>query len=309
MPTQLTINDLIVPANVTTKYLAGYDQREQERIETVYQEIKKQQFQNITGEATPGSSVFVLVVGSHGVGKSRLIQSRLGNREGGIVLCDADEILKNFISRDLTVNQDDDHHRAAFLLSNFSPVANDIVAMREELEGPAKHWMPASEYIRDRLMQDAVQEGYPVMMVTSGKSKQFGKFLNSVKKTGVEIEAHICEAPCSVKEAATRKDHYGIGLPDGFVKKEHDALRANLATIAASCDNALTIYWRHDASKPLAAVATATAGSYAVESTVAQAGFEAHFADIGGLTVEKLMGQRKLCQPQIAAAPQAGIAA
>ncbi len=289
----LSINDLIVPAHVTQEYLKGYKKSDLEKIEAVFAQVKTEQMKKFTGDATPGASVFVLVAGSHGVGKSHLIDKELSNRAGGAVVCDADDILKKFVSAR------EQKEIGMALQADFN--GGDVNALHKHMVADSERYMKAAEYIRDRLMSECVEQGVPVIMATNAKTSHICDFIKAVKKVAI-LETHICEAPLSIKIAGSLDTGYGIAVPKEKIEREHEAMRGNLKVLAAASDN-LTIHWRQERSQPLAKAVVATGSEFKTD-LVARAGFNAHFADLpGGISIESLMGARRPANDFKAGAP------
>lgn len=297
MSTILPINDSIVPASVTKSYIDQYDAKTQQRIEDLFQTIKTAALSKITDAPQQGASVFVLVAGSQGVGKSRLANRLVKNREEQFVECDVDSILAQMPEVTRAIKQVEQD-----LFANFrTAVDYNPESHRSAVDEAVERMRPAAKYISDRLMSESVQAGYNVMVETGAKSPQIKDFLQAVKKTGVVLEGHICEAPNVVKVAGARSPQHGFAYPAKVLEVEYKAFRDNMKTIAQECSGNLTIWWRQDAKQPLLAAAVATKAEYKTNAGV-YAGFNAYFMDREeDLSVEKLMGPRKLSEAALSA--------
>lgn len=298
----LPINDLIVPADVTQGYLEGYTAKELDTIEQIYQQVEAQQLNPITDAPQPGASVFVLVAGSQGVGKSRLTKRLIAERSEQYAVCDVDSILMQFpeVQKNLA-DIPSQLQEAFYAMNDYSP--NDHRAQIEQAVGKFRN---AAKYISDRLMTRCVADGYNVIVETNAKTPHIGAFIAAVKKTGVVLDGHICEAPLSVKLKGAHSREHGISFAEETLRAEHDAMRKNIPTIAGFCDSNFTVWWRQDVRAPLTQTAVGTRESY-TEDLLAKTGFEAHFADNGTLTIAGLMGRREpFAKPETA--PQIKVA-
>ncbi len=90
---ELPTKNLIVPEEIIQKYVSGYDAKTLARIESLYQKIKEESFSQITQPANPGASLFVLVAGTQGVGKTEMVKKLQEDRKEQFVVCDVDSIL------------------------------------------------------------------------------------------------------------------------------------------------------------------------------------------------------------------------
>ncbi len=287
MSIQLFIDDLIVPAHVQQGYLKGYDQEFLKTIEAVYQQVEAEALAAIKDRSASDQPEFILVAGSHGVGKSYLIQRLIEQRGAGYIVCDADAILAK-----LPGFEEDARNFGMSLQSSFDFSSMDM--FRHRMEENTQRFRNAAKYINDRLMTKGVREGLPVIFETNAKTARIGDFMDQLKKAGVVFETHMCQAPLSIKKAgmeARFRTTHNVGVPAQQVEAEHDAMTKNMKTIAAKSTGNLTIYWRQDVKESLTPAVVATAATYTTD-LVAYTGFNAYFMD-SGMTVESLMGARQ----------------
>lgn len=290
----LPIDDSIVPADVTKGYLKNYDTDFQKSIGALYEKIKKEALSKITDAPQPGASVFVLVAGSQGVGKTQMVERLMAEHTTQqFVECDVDSILKRMPEVEPALRQAEEHMVLDFeAAGHYSPETH-----RNILEQAIERLRPAAKYISDRLMSECVAEGYNVIVETNAKTPHISDFLSRVKSTGVILEGHICEAPDSVKIAGAKSKQHGFSFPRDVLLAESAAFRKNIPAIANACDSNLTIWWRQKKDQPLQTAAVATSQSYTAYP-VAKAGFEAYFADPSGLEITTLMSSRKEVKPE-----------
>ncbi len=284
MKTDLFIDDLIVPHHITEGYLKACDEKILGMIEEVYQRVKKSQLDTISDARTPGSSVVMLVAGTHGVGKSSLVKSLKTQRTEQYVECDVDSILGFFPCFQTAIKS-----IPSMLQHDFY----DTAGFHKKIEEQTSRYLPAAKYISDRLMSECVREGINVIVETNAKTKNIGSFIDNIKTHAV-LETHICQAPWAIKQTAfyarVNKDH-DIAIPEKALRAEHEAMTENMAVIAAKSNGNLTIYWRQDANAGLIPAAVATEKEY-TRDLVAYTGFNAYFADNRNVSIENLMGKR-----------------
>lgn len=282
---ELPTKNLIVPEDVTRGYLSGYDVKELAWIEELYQTIKKDAFSKVTDAPNAGASLFVLVAGTQGVGKTELVKKLLADRKEQFIVCDVDSILGRMpVVKAALKNVEHDlmrHHWETYTTEGH----------RTRAEAAVENYRNAAKYISDRLMNEAVGLGYNVIVETNAKTPNIGKFIDAVKASGVILDAHICDAPFRIIEGA-ENPHHGLKFAHSVLKAEHNAFRKNMAIIAEKCDQDLTLWARFKAHEGLSTVVVARTHTY-VTDLVGKAAFEAHFADIDGRTVANLMGNRK----------------
>lgn len=178
---------------------------------------------------------------------------------------------------------------------------------QKHMEEHTRRYRNAAKYINDRLMTKAIREGLPVIVETNAKTPRMGDFLDALSAAGVTYETHLCQAPLSIKLAGmeTRfRSAPDIGLPAEQIIAEHNAMTANMETIAAKSTNGLSIYWRQDVNQRLALAASSNNGTFAT-NIVPYTGFNAYFMD-SGMSIERLMGPRRtmVVQPAITATPR-----
>lgn len=285
MSFSLPILDSIVPTHVTSGYIKNYDEHTQKSIEALYQQIKAEALSNITDAPKPGASIFVLVAGSQGVGKTQMVDRLLEGRGEQYIVCDVDSILLRMPEIKEAIQEIENDIRHLFETSGEYNASGHRTAIEQAVEC----MRPAAKYISDRLMSECVAEGYNVIVETNAKTPFIADFIGCVKKTGVIFEAHICEAPFSVKKMGAKSQQHEFSFPNDILEAEHIAFRKNIPVIAAACNQNLTIWWRQDVESGLQPAAVATGNTYTTD-LVAKTGFEAHFADIGGLNIDDLMG-------------------
>lgn len=282
MTFQLPMDDMIVPASVLRGYLANYkDTAFLQTIEAVYQK-KIKALSKITDAPTPGASVFILVAGTHGVGKSNLVQNLIKQDSKQYTVCDVDSILSDFPEfqarmEDIPSRLQEDFYKGGMHAYNTDK-------HRKLVEDITEYYRPAAKYISDRLMTHCVREGYPVIFETNAKTPELKNFLRSVKAAGAVLETHICQAPLTIKQAgfeARFNIAHDIGISDGQIKSEHDAMIKNMKVIAEESSN-LKIHWRQDVNKPLMDTGI---------DPIAAAGFDAYFMD-RDMTIASLMALR-----------------
>lgn len=291
------VDDLIVPEHVTRGYLAGYDTNFLATLENVYDRIEKAQLSQITDVPNPGASLFVLVAGSQGVGKSNLVRSLQADPEKGqYIVCDVDAILLQIPGAENALND----ANKKMLGDYYRGEAYSTKTHYNEVNGALEYYRHAAKYISDRLMTMAVRNGFNVIVETNARTPHIGSFLANIKNSGAILESHICEAPLSVKLRGANIEGLGYSFPPDVIKSDHQKMRDNLSRLVAACDDNVTIWWRQDHLAPLKAAAVRVDGHYTVDP-VAMAGFEGHFADNGGHTIVSLLGANKAAaEPRIA---------
>lgn len=288
-------NEGIVPPNVIDAYLEQYkkDPKTLDAIETLYQQTRVESFSRMTAAPTPGTSLFVLVAGTQGVGKSKMVEDLLKNRTEQFVVCDVDSILSRMQAVKTAIG-DAEHD---LMRDHYDLVAYTPENHRAKADAAVEYFRNGAKSISDRIMNEAVKAGYNVLVETNAKTKHIGAFLDAIKDSGVRLEGHICDAPLRIKMLGATSAQHGFSLPKDVLAAEHAAFRENMPVIAKACSGSLTLWWRHDALEGLAPAAIATAKSYET-FPVGKAGFESHFADLDGRTINSLMGLRKDVSPK-----------
>ena len=292
MSSLLPIDDLIVPAAVQEGYVKDYSPAFQAIIAKVYEQVEAEALAAVKDRSADAQPEFILVAGSHGVGKSHMIRHLMEERGSSYVVCDVDAIIAKFPGF-----EEDARHFGMSLQSMFDGVSMD--SFRLHMEEHTQRYRNAAKYINDRLMTKAVREGLPVIVETNAKTPRMGDFLNSLKNAGVVFETHLCQAPLSVKLGGMEqrfRNTPDIGLPTETIQAEHVAMSNNMATIAAKSTHSLTIHWRQSVDERLAVAATSTNGTY-TRNVVPYTGFNAYFMD-RGVSVERLMGNRVMAEPK-----------
>ncbi len=286
--TELPTRNLIVPENVTRGYLAKYNDKTLESIEELYQTIKNEAFSKMTAAAKPGASIFILVAGTQGVGKSEMVKRLLDGRKAQFVICDADSILERMPAVQAALSEVSND----LMRDHYDSVAYSTEVHRTKADAAVEKYRNAAKYLSDRLMSESIEAGYNVLVETNAKTPNIGAFLKAVKDTGVILEGHICEAPFRIKEQGAKSPQHGFSLPTDILKAEHEAFRKNTDIIAQACNKALTIWFRHQEKAGLSPIAVGTEYTYTTD-LVGNTAFEAHFADVDGRTTDTLMGSRR----------------
>lgn len=286
----LPIDESIVPARVTKGYLKNYTQEQQRAIAGLYEKIEAEALEKLSGSLKSSVPLFMLVAGSQGVGKSKLVERLQSDYSEAFVECDVDSILQKMPEvRDAMADADRE------VMEYFNEATGyDADAHRTKLDAAVETYRPAAKYISDRLMSSCVARGINVIVETNAKTPHIKDFLDSVKNQGVQLIGHICEAPMGVKAAGAKSKQHGFSFPSDVLAAENDAFRKNIPVIAQACDN-LTLWWRQDVDARLEAAAVATEHTY-VTDILAKTGFDAYFADRPeSISVKSLMDYRRDC--------------
>ncbi len=285
----LPIDNSIVPADVTKGYLSKFSEKEQQAIAALYEKIEAQAFEKVKGTLKSSCPIFVLVAGSQGVGKTHLVERLQKDRKGVFVECDVDSILAQMPEVKKAIEKAERELGQDFEMAGTAHY--DANTHRTRVEAAVEKYRPAAKYISDRLMSTCLKNGINVIVETNAKTPKIGAFIDNVKKMGVILEGHICDAPLSVKTKGAKSPQHDFSFPEDVLKAESDALRKNIPVIAAACDQNLTVWWRQEAIARLQPAAVATSDSYTTD-LIAKTGFEAYFADLNGMKIADLMVKR-----------------
>lgn len=238
MSTQTSSKLALVPEEIKKNYLKGYSPAELKKIEDIYKEVSQQAFEGkIASEEN--SPTVVLIVGAQGSGKSTLGRNIRQRSSESFVNADVDRIMKMIpdVAQDLRAIAQAAHSEADF--GGYNPRAHF-----NDAETTIKKWRPAAEYMRDKLLTDALENGFSVMMQASGKSAGIVKLINSLKENGFKVDTHICVAPVSVAIHGANTPEHGFAYAKDVIRADHMAMRENIPAIMEEARKSAKLYYR-----------------------------------------------------------------
>lgn len=274
MSATTTTQKPVIPEEVTQAYLKKYSTRELARIEDIYRTISLEAFKEASANQQGTACKVMMVVGAQGSGKSMLARRLAGNNFTSFVNADVDRILKSIPA------VADDLHAIAQQAQDASEFGGyDLSKHFNEADTAIKKWRPAAEYMRDRLMMDALKKGYNVILQVSGKSAGTAKLIEALDEAGHAVETHICVSPLSVAMKGARSPQHGFAYPEAIIRADHEAMRENIPAIVEAGKKEAMLYYRgaENSVADLVFKVTKEAGFVA---TAMEAVYDAHVADV-----------------------------
>lgn len=226
---ELKIPTKFVPASISQANLAKYSDDELKQIEKAYQAIKARKLDQSPATKASVTAIF----GSHGTGVTTLLKSIRDNFETRPVVCNAEALIKEVTS----YNQD---------VSNMVQLYPDM-SERAATELVTARWMPAGKFMHDKLMEDALKEGRPVLISKRGRTEGGVMLLEAINNAGISLNTILYQAPLSVKLQGA-ESHYSelrdIAFTQAEIVEGHNNLSNNLLALAEKSVGQLSLYFR-----------------------------------------------------------------
>jgi hypothetical protein len=269
---KLKIPSRFVPAEINEKNLSNYRTYELDEIEQTYQGIKREKLK----KAVKTGPAITAIFGSHGTGVRTLMktlqeETRIHNPQAGTPI---------------TINAE----RFITAIPSFI----DYVAGGGDRGEAIERYLPAGKYMHDRLMEEALDAGYPVSIAKRGRTKGGIELLKSFNKTDIPVHTILYQAPLKVKLGAV---HEGgdIQVSAEDIKAEHHAMTSIMMSLAEQSTNLMSIYFRTPKAEKdnsviteVHAIAGRDSDSFSVYDAELAAAFDTYFAP-QGISVEKLL--------------------
>lgn len=281
----LPIDNTIVPADITQSYIQGYSVAEQRSIAAMYETIESDAFSKLSGAIVSSHPTVILVAGSQGSGKSRLVETLKQKEQDQFVECDVDSILKQMPVVKAAIEEAETELSHDFQIAgnlHYSPDTH-----RAKVESAVAKYRPAAKYISDRLMSRCISKGINVIVETNAKTPRIKDFIDALQARHVVLKGHICEAPLPLKVKSARTPEHGFAFPEGILISENAAFRKNIPTMMAAMKDNITVWFRLRENEPSKKVISIVEGGFSKGSAFDH--FDALFSETNpALQISKL---------------------
>ena len=166
--------DTFIPSDFTKSLVKEYSKEEMEKVEEDYARLRDFIFKKVVSKKH-----YVATAGGPGASKSTILETFLQDQKLNYAYIDPDQrglryMMSTYLS-DMNL----------YTLSQHSSFA-------ATLEKSYTKWRGASNYIANRLLNEAVDKGYAIAHGTTSTAKVMDKFYETLKKKGYEITLLLC---------------------------------------------------------------------------------------------------------------------
>lgn len=166
--------DTFIPSDFTKSLIKEYTPEEMERVEEDYQRLRGFIFKDVLIKKD-----YIATAGGPGASKSTILETYLHDQKLGYVYIDPDQRALRYMMGTYIFDMN---------LYNISQ-SSSFAAL---LETNYTKWRGASNYIANRLLNEAVERGYAIAHGTTSTAKVVESLYEKLKKNGYTITLLLC---------------------------------------------------------------------------------------------------------------------